>query len=229
MSEPPESTPLTDKSSKPRPPLSKFQQELLDAIAEFRATEGISPSLLELASRLESKRSTVGENVQRLIEKGYLKRDSSRRRTLELTEPTKGPGKATAQRARDLPLLGTFAVGEPIARQPDVVELIPIPESLIRDKRQAFLLRVRDNSMVGAGLLDGDLVVVNPDQDCDDGDIVAAIVGGDASVVETTIQRYLTTNTKRGFQLRAENSEPKNRRYRHIHIIGVVSGSIRAL
>ena len=184
--------------------LTKSELELISELTEFRSRHGVAPSLKELSAALNRPRSTVADQINALISQGVLRRDESRRRTLELVPPEVDSAPAI-QAARQLPLLGAIAAGTPISAQEDVEQLIAVPESLIRHGEQAFLLQVRGDSMTGAGLLDGDLVVVNPTQTFHDGDIVAAMVGEDEAADEATVKRYRETRRKPGFELRPEN------------------------
>ena len=161
--------------------LTKRQQEILDVVQEHVARHGYPPTVREIGDAVGlTSSSTVHAHLQALEARGALKRDPSKPRAIDL-----GPRRAGGNdEVRVLPLLGQIAAGTPILADQNVEEEIAVP-SILTTSGDCFLLRVRGESMIRAGILDGDYVVVRRQDDCIDGEIVAALCDGE----EATIKR----------------------------------------
>lgn len=153
--------------------VTKRQRQILDFISSFQSREGFAPSLEEIAAHLGlSAVSTVHEHLVNLERKGLLRREGHRARSIE---PVAGI------EAVEVPLAGTVAAGEPI-------EAVEIPESVaippeIAGRGETFVLRVRGDSMVGDGILDGDLIVVEKRRRVENGAMAVVLLrGGEATV-----------------------------------------------
>jgi len=170
-------------------PLTARQRQVLDFIdAEVRA-RGYPPSVREIGEAVGlSSPSTVHAHLAALQDKGYLKRDPSKPRAIEIAlEPTTG---AAAERrpVRHVPLLGDVAAGTGVLAAEHVDEIVPVPADLCGEG-ELFMLRVRGESMIDAGIFDGDLVVARSQPTADSGDIVVAGIPGEEATVKTFLHR----------------------------------------
>ena len=177
---------------KPRPgnALSARQRKIVQAIRGSIEHRGYPPSLREIrdAAGLKSI-SAVAHQLSALEAKGVLRRDPGRSRAMEVllpARPTAGaPGDAASVPPQDtvlVPLIGRIAAGPPILAEENFEDLILLPGWLVPRSGELFVLRVVGDSMIGAGIADGDLVVVRDQQVAENGDIVAAMIDGEATV-----------------------------------------------
>jgi len=158
--------------------LTERQKEIVDFVRDYRARKGISPTQREICERFGfSSFGTLQKHIRLLLEKGALVRDWNKRRSLLV------PTDRAEARAVELPLLGLIAAGSPIESLPGD-ETVSVPESLT-GRGDHFVLRVRGDSMVGDGIHDGDLVVIQRRESAANGEMVAALVSG-----ETTLKRF---------------------------------------
>jgi repressor LexA len=173
----------------PASEISTRQRDILDLIIRTVQERGYPPSVREIGEAVGlNSPSTVHSHLSALVKAGYLRRDPSKPRAIEVTAPGKAhPGRPPAdlRRApvRDVPLLGRIAAGSPILAEQDIEDILPLPTQLVGND-PVFMLRVRGDSMVGAGIFDGDLVVVRRQADADDGDIVVALIDGEEATVK---------------------------------------------
>jgi len=179
-------------SPDPRPALSTRQRQVLDYIAATVSERGYPPAVREIGDALGlSSPSTVHAHLSSLVRFGYLRRDPSKPRAIEVvgTPSDTSAGDLPHRGAvRDVPLVGRIAAGSPILADESVEEVLPLPESLV-GRGPVFMLRVRGDSMVDAGILDGDLVVIRSQPDADDGALVAALVDGEEATVKRLRRR----------------------------------------
>lgn len=157
--------------------LTRRQREVLDVIREFIARNGYSPSLEEVGKALGlSSVATVHKHVTHLVTKGYARRVWNQNRSIELTP---GPGGAASA---SVAIAGLLAAGAPIVTVGDAGTTL-VPADLVQDGRKVHALRVAGDSLAPAGMLDGDLVVVEERAEASDGEtVIAVVVGGGASV-----------------------------------------------
>jgi repressor LexA len=157
--------------------LTDKQRAVLEAIQEYWSENGIPPSLADLAPALGIRRSTVHQHVLALKKKGYLDHVEGSGRSWRPTGemPTRG--------SRRVPVVGRVAAGLPIMAQENVEDWITVDDAPA--SATLFALRVRGDSMINAGILDGDLVVVRQQDTADDGDIVVALVDDEEATVKT--------------------------------------------
>jgi repressor LexA len=172
--------------------------------------------------------STVHAHLANLERAGLLRRDPTKPRALELigrekreAGPADEPGEA-ADIAR-LPLLGEIAAGGPLLADQNIEGYLPMPSSAKGD----FLLRVKGESMIDAGILDGDLVIVQRTQDARNGEIVVALVGDDESADEATVKTFYRESDR--IRLQPENSTMEPIYGNHVQILGRVVGVFREL
>ena len=160
--------------------LTKRQQEILDVVQAHVSRHGYPPTVREIGDAVGlTSSSTVHAHLQALEARGALRRDPAKPRAIDLGSRRAGGN----NEVRVLPLLGQIAAGSPILADQNVEEEIAVP-SILTSSGDCFLLRVRGESMVRAGILDGDYVVVRKQDDCVDGDIVAALCDGSEATVK---------------------------------------------
>jgi repressor LexA len=158
--------------------LTRRQKEIFQFILDYIQEQGYPPSIREIGTNfgIGSLRG-VTVHLDALERKGYITRANTPR-SIKVTHEKY----QSSNRAVMLPLLGSIAAGEPIAAQEHVEDLIPVPAEMVRNIEHAYLLRVRGDSMVGEGIMPRDLVVVKPQQTANHGDLVAVLIGDDATV-----------------------------------------------
>ena len=131
-----------------------------------------------------SSPSTVHSHLSALVDHGYLRRDPSKPRAIEVVDDGRS-GDLRRAALRDVPLVGRIAAGTPILAEEDIEEIFPLPTELVGND-PVFMLRVSGDSMIEAGIFDGDLVVIKRQSDANEGDLVAALIDGE----EATIKRF---------------------------------------
>lgn len=180
--------------------LSERQQQVLDFVRAKVAERGYPPSVREIGEALGlSSPSTVHSHLSALVRAGMIRKDPSKPRALEVlgNEAARHLPEDEGQ-VRRVPLVGRIAAGRPVLASEEVEAVYPLPTDLV-GAGPVFMLKVSGDSMVDAGILDGDLVVVRSQPDADDGEIVAALVDGE----EATVKRLRRRNGK--VQLISEN------------------------
>src|SRR5579863_38733 len=165
----------------PTHPMTPRQKEILDLIDRFAREQGYPPSQREIAGYFGfSGTRAVEKHLKQLIEKGYLRKGTGNR-TWEVISGAKGRDVKEKSSGRVIPILGRVAAGRPILAEENRLGSLTVDSSLARWK-DSYLLKVRGESMQGAGILDGDLVLVKPQSDADSGEIVVALVDDEATV-----------------------------------------------
>jgi len=193
--------------------LTKRQKEILDFIRTYRSDHGISPTQREIRERFElSSFGTVQKHLKRLEEKGALSRDWNRSRGIAPREEPPA--------TRGVPLLGLVAAGRPIEPFPQE-EAIEVPSALL-GKGDHYVLRVRGESMIEDGILDGDYVIVARRDRAETGQTVVALVRGEA-----TLKRYYPEGARVRLQPANATMKPLLVDGRDLTIQGVVTGLIR--
>ncbi|MDP9226589.1 MAG: transcriptional repressor LexA [Actinomycetota bacterium] len=156
--------------------LSERQRQTLEYIAATVATRGYPPSVREIGEALGlASSSTVHSHLQSLQRKGYLKIDPTKPRALEVLYDSETGLAAERRPVRSVPLLGRIAAGTPILAEEQVEDVYPMPADLVGDGT-VFMLEVHGESMIDAGILDGDYVIVRQQPTAHSGEIVAAMV-----------------------------------------------------
>ena len=175
--------------------LTKRQEEVLLFIADYVQQNGYPPSYQDIADAFDivSKHGVV-RHLEALMRKGYIEKDDTTARSIRIVHPAYQPQTETVQ----LPLIGQVSAGYPILAEENIEDYITVPRRLIKTEGRYFTLRVRGDSMVNAGILDGDLVIVRSGNRGEPGSIVVALVGD-----EVTVKR-LVAEGERKF-LKAEN------------------------
>ncbi|MEW6031432.1 MAG: transcriptional repressor LexA [Bacillota bacterium] len=199
------------------PSLTSRQKQILEFIKRQTRERGYPPSVREIGEAVGlSSSSTVHGHLARLEEKGYLRRDPTKPRAIEVLDE----GRAVQRhRLVNVPLVGRVTAGTPILAVENIEDYIPLPRDLAGGEG-TFLLSVRGDSMIGAGIHDGDLLIVRPQPSADDGDIVVALLEDEA-----TVKRFY--RDKRGIRLQPENPALEPIVTRDVRILGKVIGLIR--
>src|SRR5919198_1293510 len=208
--------------------LTGRQQEIWDFLVGYVDRHGYPPTVREIGSAVGlASPSTVHAHLANLERAGLLRRDPTKPRALELFGH-RGEAAAAAPAAdvHRLPLVGEIAAGGPLLADQNIEDYVAVPEPLARGGEE-FLLRVKGDSMINAGILEGDLVVVRRAQTAEDGDIVVALAGTDETVDEATVKRFFRNG--RRVRLQPENDELEPIYADHVQILGKVTGVFRAL
>ncbi|MDP3993737.1 MAG: transcriptional repressor LexA [Candidatus Doudnabacteria bacterium] len=200
--------------------ITRRQKELLGYIIAAVQAKGIPPTVSEMAKALKVRsKNAVAKLLYALEEEGYVKRDGTARGIQVLDEF----GNEVRAGIQSVPLLGTVPAGGPIIVEQHVEEWVNLPNSFLRGRKDVFLLQVRGDSMIGAGILEGDLVIVKPTREVRTGDIVVALLHDEA-----TVKRFVEINGRRYLK-------PENPKYQNIYpndewsVQGKVVGVIRQL
>jgi repressor LexA len=165
--------------------LTGKRKEILDFIASQLQVRGYPPSVREIGEAVGlTSSSTVHTHLTTLQRQGYLRRDPTKPRAIEVRYDTISGAALERRPARHIPLVGEVAAGTDVLAQENVEELLPLPEDFTGGG-QLFMLKVRGESMIGAGILDGDYVVVRQQAQADKGDIVVAGIPGEEATVKT--------------------------------------------
>jgi repressor LexA len=166
-------------------PLTERQQSILEFIESEMRERGYPPSVREIGEAVGlTSPSTVHSHLARLQKLGYLRRDPSKPRALEVRYDPNSGAAVLRRPVRHVPLVGDVAAGTDVLAQENVEELLPLPTDLTGDG-ELFMLRVRGDSMIEAGIFDGDYVVVRSQPTAERGDIVVAGIPGDEATVKT--------------------------------------------
>jgi repressor LexA len=209
--------------------LTERQCQILDFLTSYVDAHGYPPTVREIGEAVGlASPSTVHAHLANLERAGLLKRDPTKPRALELTSRRERQQPAPlAEDVHRLPLVGEIAAGGPLLAEENVEDYLAVPETLARGDGEEFLLRVKGESMIQAGILDGDYVVVHRQPDALDGEIVAALVGDDESADEATVKRLFRENGR--VRLQPENDALEPIYADHVQLLGVVTGVFRRL
>jgi repressor LexA len=210
--------------------LTQRQREVYEFVISYVDSHGYPPTVREIGGAVGlASPSTVHAHLANLERAGYLRRDPTKPRALELTKRERTAAGATVSVAdigevRVLPLVGEIAAGGPLLAEENVEDHLAVPDTLSRGGEE-FLLRVKGESMIDAGILDGDFVVVQRQQTARDGDIVVALAGQDEAADEATVKRFF--REKGRVRLQPENSSMDSLYPDHVSILGKVVGVFR--
>ncbi|MDZ7833392.1 MAG: transcriptional repressor LexA [Desulfobacterales bacterium] len=191
-------------------PLTAKQQQLLDYFQDWIAESGDSPSLRQAAQDLAVSHTAVAQTLNRLEEKGFLKREGRYGRTVHLINQAGQP--AGLHRWREVPVIGRITAGLPMYAQQEWEDSIVIDADIYKGEN-LFALRVKGDSMVNAGILPGDLAICSPRQYASDGEIVVALINGE----DATVKRFHARPDH--IILKPENPAYESVRYRFDEIL----------
>lgn len=198
--------------------LTKKQELIYNFIIDYVREEGYPPSIREIGKQFNiGSLRGVTVHLDALVKKGFIERSNTPRSIKIVNSASQ-----TAQRVTVLPLIGSIAAGVPIPAQEYVEDLIAVPSDMVRNIQNAFLLRVRGDSMIGEGILPRDLVVIKPTATANHGELVAVLLGDEATVKRMHVD-------KAGVKLVASNPayEPIEIRQEDARVIGKVVGLVR--
>src|SRR5918995_7133329 len=168
--------------------LTERQQQVLEYIRATVEDRGYPPSVREIGDAVGlSSPSSVHAQLNSLVAAGMIKKDASKPRAIVVVDETPAPA-VQDRRMRDVPVLGRIAAGTPILAAEQVDEFMPLPTELVGDG-PVFLLEVKGDSMIDAGIHEGDLVAIHKQPDAQDGEIVACLIDGE----EATVKRLQRT------------------------------------
>jgi repressor LexA len=207
--------------------LTARQQEIWQFLVEYTDGHGYPPTVREIGEAVGlASPSTVHAHLANLERAGLLKRDPSKPRALDLIgHRTMAAASQPVEEIHRLPLLGQIAAGSPLLAEENVEERIAVPEPLGRSAD--FLLTVRGDSMIEAGILDGDTLVVRKQEDASNGDVVVALVGDDEGANEATVKTFYRDSGR--IRLQPENSALEPIYADHVQVMGKVVGVFRSL
>jgi repressor LexA len=203
--------------------VTERQRAILEFLHEYVDEHGYPPTVREIGEAVGLRSpSTVHAHLAQLERAGALKRDPTKPRAIELTDRRR-PGPPAEIEVRRLPLVGQIAAGGPLLAEENVEEELGVPEPL--SAGADFLLRVKGDSMIDAGILDGDIVVVQRREDARNGEIVVALAGEDESADEATVKRFFREDGR--VRLQPENSALAPIYAPYVRVLGRVVGVFR--
>lgn len=180
---------MSDTSLTENTPLTDRQRSILECIEASMAERGFPPSVREIGETVGlTSPSTVHNHLNTLQRLGYLERDPNLPRAIKVCWDRNSGAIIGRSRVHHVPLVGDVAAGTDVLAQQNVEELLPLPADFTGDG-DLFMLRVRGDSMIDAGILDGDYVVARQQPTADNGDIVVAGIPGDEATIKTFSQR----------------------------------------
>jgi repressor LexA len=207
--------------------LTARQQEIWDYLVDYVKRQGYPPTVREIGEAVGlASPSTVHAHLANLERAGLLRRDPTKPRALELTGHRQAVPAAPEATFHTLPLVGQIAAGGPLLAEQNIEDYLGVPEPLAHGGDE-FLLRVKGDSMVNVGILDGDYVVVRRQPDARNGDIVVALAGDDESADEATVKRFFREDGR--VRLQPENDALEPIYAEHVAILGRVVGVFRRL
>ncbi|MUV39872.1 Repressor LexA [Lentibacillus sp. JNUCC-1] len=203
--------------------LSARQQKIIDFIRDEVQQKGYPPSVREIAKAVElASSSTVHGHLSRLEKKGYIRRDPTKPRAIELLDPYADPS-IVRESALYAPVIGKVTAGVPITAVENIEEFIPLPQSTAGADDEVFVLVIEGDSMIEAGILEGDRVIVKQQNTANNGDIIVAMTAED----EATVKRFY--KEKDHIRLQPENETMEPLIYSDVSILGKVVGLYRTI
>ncbi|MCI9147847.1 MAG: transcriptional repressor LexA [Hungatella sp.] len=195
------------------------QQEILQYIKETILKKGYPPSVREIceAVRLKST-SSVHSHLESLEKNNYIRRDPTKPRTIEIIDDCFN---LTRRELVNVPMIGAVAAGQPILAEQNIENYFPIPVEMLPNE-QTFMLRVKGESMINAGILDGDQIIVKQQETARNGEIVVALIEDSA-----TVKRFY--KEKGYYRLQPENDALEPILVDQVQILGVVIGLVRMM
>lgn len=197
--------------------ISIKQQEILNYIKEETLSRGYPPAVREICKAVGLKSTaSVHAHLSSLEEMGYIRRDPSKPRAIEITDDEFA---LTRREISNIPVVGSVAAGEPLLAEQNIMDYYPIPADMLPND-QVFMLKVRGDSMIGSGILDGDMVVVRQTPSASNGDMVVALVEDGA-----TVKYFYKENGH--FRLQPDNPDYEPIIVNNVSVLGIVIGVIR--
>lgn len=195
------------------------QQEILEYIKETILKKGYPPAVREICEAVHLRStSSVHSHLETLEKNGYIRRDPTKPRTIEIIDDCFN---LTRREVVNVPMIGTVAAGQPILAEENIENYFPIPVELLPNA-QIFMLRVKGESMINAGIYDGDQILVAEQDDARNGDIVVALIEDSA-----TVKRFYKENGH--YRLQPENDALEPIIVDDVQILGKVVGLMRIM
>lgn len=195
------------------------QREILEYIKEMILKKGYPPAVREICEAVHLKStSSVHSHLESLEKNGYIRRDPTKPRTIEILDDDFA---LTRRELVNVPVIGTVAAGTPILAEQNIEDYLPIPAEILPNK-EVFMLKVKGNSMIEAGIYNGDKVIVAKQPDAENGDKVVALVDDSA-----TVKTFYKENGH--FRLQPENSSMDPIILDQVEILGKVIGLFRMM
>lgn len=199
--------------------LSAKQQEILSYMKSEVVLRGYPPSVREICQAVNLKStSTVHSHLEKLEKKGYIKRDPSKPRAIEILDTIEES--SSRRELVDVPIIGSITAGVPILAVENIEDFFPIPIDYVNNDK-VFMLRVKGDSMIEAGIFNKDLILVRQQADAKNGDIVVAMLDDDFA----TVKRFFKENGH--IRLQPENSSMSPIIVNSVSIVGLVIGLFR--
>jgi repressor LexA len=197
--------------------MSKIQKQIFDYVKESINDRGYPPAVREICEAVSLKStSSVHSHLEALEKRGYIRRDPTKPRAIEIIDDC---FQLTRREVVKVPLIGTVAAGLPLYAEESVENYYPIPSDLLPNA-ETFMLNVKGNSMINAGILEGDQIIVEQCPSAENGDIVVALVGDSA-----TVKRFFKEDGY--YRLQPENDSMEPIIVDHVQILGKVIGLLR--
>lgn len=200
--------------------ISQKQQEILDYIKTCILKKGYPPAVREICEAVHLKStSSVHSHLETLERNGFIRRDPTKPRAIEVLD-----NQFSTQRREvvQVPIIGTVAAGQPILAEQNIEEYFPIPSEYLPGSGEVFILRVKGESMINAGIFNGDQVIVHQTNTAENGDIVVALLDDSA-----TVKRFYRENGH--YRLQPENDTMEPIIVSNVQIIGKVVGLFRRM
>lgn len=196
--------------------LTERQKEILDFICKYIGENSFPPTIREIAGKFGITAKGAYDHVTALQKKNVIKFSNNKSRTIEIVEK----GSEQGGNVTSIPLLGTIAAGLPILSEENIEKMIPVAKSMLRTGKNYFALRVRGDSMIEAGILEGDIAIIESCTTCENGEIVVAVIED-----SITLKRFYKETNR--VKLQPENKNYKTLYYQNIRIAGRLKGLIR--
>ena len=207
--------------------LNEFETKILNEILNAIKEKGYSPTVREIRSATNIKStSTVQKYLNSLMKKGYITKDDNKNRTIEIVNKQLFESdyceNTSNEKTIDVPLLGDVAAGIPIFAEQNIEEMVPLPAYLSK-RGNLFILKLRGDSMINMGILEGDKIIVRQQSDADNGDVVVALVDEDYATVKKFYKK------PEHIELRPENDYMNPIISKNVKVLGKVIGLYRSI
>lgn len=196
--------------------LTERQKEILDFICKYIGENSFPPTIREIAGKFGITAKGAYDHVTALQKKNVIKFSNNKSRTIEIVEKESEQG----GNVTSIPLLGTIAAGLPVLSEENIEKMIPVAKSMLRTGKNYFALKVRGDSMIEAGILEGDIAIIESCTTCENGEIVVAVIED-----SITLKRFYKETNR--VKLQPENKNYKTLYYQNIRIAGRLKGLIR--
>lgn len=199
--------------------LTDRQLQVLQFIQDYTEKNVCPPTVREIADYFGISLKAVQDHIAALRKKGFLSQSEKRSRSLRVLRDSRPDG--TGKRIVDVPLLGTIAAGTPIFADENTEKILHLPDNLLAANNTYFALHVRGDSMINAGILNGDIAVIRQCETASDGEIVAALIDDSA-----TLKRFFKEASR--IRLQPENDDYRPIYSQNVRILGVLASIIRS-